>query len=200
MVPIILAADGGDVLGFPKALAAFGRKTALQIALENCEGMPPPIVVGSGRLARALKDGSGPTSQAPACNGRLVIHRPGPQGQIGSLLAGLQQVPERAAFMVYAIDYPLLTPAVVRRLLEGFSTRLPRHGIVVPRFRGRAGHPAIFAPEMRAELAVAASARAVIYRDPRRVKFVNVRTASIWEDFDTEAAYRRLLRKYLGQL
>lgn len=102
--------------------------------------------------------------------------------------------------MIYAVDYPLLTPAVVRRLLEGFRTRLPRHLIVVPRFRGRAGHPAIFAPDMRTELAATASARAVIYRDPRRVKFVNVPTASIREDFDTEAAYRRLLRKYLRQL
>ncbi|HEV3277135.1 MAG TPA: NTP transferase domain-containing protein [Terriglobia bacterium] len=194
--PIILAADSGSDLGFPKALAQFGRKTALEIAFENCARIEQPVLVASPRLGRALRNGDQAASAAvPGV--RVVIHRRGRRGQLGSLLAGLAMVPDDGAFMLYAVDYPLLTAAVVRRLLEGFRARLPCHSIAVPRFRGCAGHPVIFAPELRGELERAASARAVIYRDARRVKFVTVRQSSIGEDFDTAAAYRRVLGKYL---
>lgn len=99
--------------------------------------------------------------------------------------------------MIYAVDYPLLTAAVVRRLVKAFETRLAHQSIVLPRFRGRAGHPVIFGPELRGELAQAESARAVIYRDRARVKFVTVRDSSITKDFDTPAAYRRVLEEYM---
>lgn len=128
---------------------------------------------------------------------RFVVHRCGPRGQLGSLLAGLRFVPKDAAFMVYAVDYPLLTATVVKRLAEAFANRRPHQAVVLPKFRGRAGHPVIFAPELRRELAQAESARAVIYRDPGRVRFVAVRESSITKDFDTPAAYRRVLREYV---
>ena len=98
--------------------------------------------------------------------------------------------------MIYAVDYPLLTRPAVCRLMAGFARRRPEQMIAVPRFRGRAGHPVICAPGLRGELVRAESARAVIYRDAGRVKFVDVAESSIREDFDTPAAYRRLARKY----
>jgi len=182
-------------MGFPKALACFGRKTALAIALENCAGLAQPIVVASPTLAKLLAGAVAALHERRYS--RLVVHRRGSRGQLGSLLAGLRLVPAETAFMIYAVDYPLLTAAVVRRLVEAFKTRLARQSIVLPRYRGRAGHPVIFAPELRRELDCAESARAVIYRDPRRVKFVTVRDASITKDFDTPAAYRRVLGEYL---
>jgi CTP:molybdopterin cytidylyltransferase MocA len=221
IVPVILAADSGHKIGFPRALATFGTKTALQIAFENCSALAPPVVVVSPKLARLLGGAAGALHERqiwqedrPALDtprilqeqrsallerrySRLVVHQRGPRGQLGSLLAGLRLVPAEVPFMIYAVDYPLLTGAVVRRLVEAFKTRLARYSIVLPRYRGRAGHPVIFAPELRGELAGAESARAVIYRDPRRVKFVTVRDSSISKDFDTPAAYRRVLREYL---
>ncbi len=98
--------------------------------------------------------------------------------------------------MFYPVDYPLLTAAVIRRLADGFGGRLKQHMIAVPTFRRRQGHPVIFAPEMRQELAAAQTAREVVGREKRRVKLVAVGTPAIWQGFGTPAAYRRRLREY----
>jgi CTP:molybdopterin cytidylyltransferase MocA len=54
----------------------------------------------------------------------------------------------------------------------------------------------IFAPSLRRELEAASTAREVVYRDKRRIRFVRVRTEAIWLDIDTPAAYRRRVRQY----
>ncbi|HEV2176958.1 MAG TPA: NTP transferase domain-containing protein [Terriglobia bacterium] len=195
IVPIILAADAPAPGGFLRPFALFGNRTALQIAIDNCRTLAAPIVV-LGRRADARSD----RSVADALNDcEILIHRSNGSGQLSSLLAALRRLPPDAAFMLYPVDYPLLFPAVVRRLAEGFESRLPRHTIVAPRFRGRSGHPVIFAPEMRGELARAQTAREVVYHHPRRVKFVGVWTPAIWQDFDTEASYQRRLVEYIGK-
>ena len=98
--------------------------------------------------------------------------------------------------MLYPVDYPLLTPAAIRRLVAGFTRKRPEQMIVLPVFRGRSGHPVIFSPAVRRELASAHSAREVVEKDPRRVKRVPLRTSAIWQDFDTLASYRQLCRVY----
>jgi CTP:molybdopterin cytidylyltransferase MocA len=45
IIPIILAAGSSQALPFPKALAPFGRKTALAIAVENCSFWGRSLVV-----------------------------------------------------------------------------------------------------------------------------------------------------------
>ena len=102
--------------------------------------------------------------------------------------------------MLYPVDYPLLTPAVIRRLVTGFRNKLKHHTIVVPTFRRRRGHPVIFSPEMRQELANAQTAKEVVCRDKRRVKLVWVGTPAIWQDFDTLASYRSCRREYRRQI
>lgn len=101
--------------------------------------------------------------------------------------------------MVYPVDHPLLTPTLIRRIIAAFRNRRRGHRIVVPRFRGRAGHPTVFAAEMRSELRKAQTAREVVYREKGRVKFLPVRTPAIWQDFHTRASYRKCLREYQRQ-
>ena len=182
VVPIILAAGASPGLGFPKAVARFGSRTALEIALANCAALAPAVVV-LGSRARQVRAALPPGTRA-------VVNEKWRVGQLSSLLAGLALVPRGADFMLYPVDYPLLTPAIINRLVAGFAERLPRENIAAPRFRRRSGHPVIFASELRRELARAASAREVVYRDPARVKFVSVRSEAIWRDLDTAAAYR----------
>lgn len=191
IVPVILAAGRAPRLGFPQALARFGRRTALEIAVENCAGLARPIVVLGHRASRVRA--------AVPPGARAVVHAGWRSGQLGSLRAGLRRVPRGVAFMLYPVDYPLLTPAVVRRLVSGFRRKATQHAIVVPVFGRRGGHPVIFSPEVRGDLSKARSAREVVEREPRRVKFVPVKTAAIWEDFDTRASYLRCRRAYLRQ-
>jgi len=188
IVPIILAAGPARALPWPKALAPFGRKTALQIALENCAGLAPPVVVLGHRAAEVR-----PTVPPGV---RVVVNRAWQRGQLNSLLAGLRRVPPRAAFILYPVDYPLLRPATLRRLVAGFRSRRRHQSIVAPVFRRRQGHPVIFSAALRAELLRARTAKEVVERNPQRLKLVPVGTPAIWQDFSTPASYRRRRREY----
>jgi molybdenum cofactor cytidylyltransferase len=184
IVPVILAAGASKRLGFPKALARFGEKTALQIAVENCRSLARPIVV-LGAEARRIRP-----HVPKRC--RIVVNRSWRRGQLSSLLAGMKRVPLNASVMLYPVDYPLLTRATIDRLARAVG----RKPIVVPSFRRRGGHPVIFAPSIRRELEQAETAREVVYRDLKRIRFVIVRSAAIWLDIDTPAAYRRRVKDY----
>jgi len=189
--PIILA--GGDSSRFdtPKPLAEFDGRTALELAVGNCEGMERPIVVLGHRaeeIRRSIPKGA-----------RVAINREWQRGQLSSLLAGLRLVPRGAAFLLYPVDQPLLTAALVSRLIRAYHKRGPGKSIVMPRKGTRAGHPILCSGELRSELRRAQNAREVVYRDPRRVRYVPVRDAAIWTDFDSPATYRRCLRLFRRQ-
>lgn len=188
VVPLILAAGGPKALPFPKPLARFDAKSTLEIAFENCAGLERPIVV-LGYQAACVRE-------AVPRGAAVVVNRAWRSGQLGSLRAGLRRLPPSAAFLLYPVDLPLLTAAVIRRLVREFRRQANRYRIVVPSFRGRPGHPVIFSPELRAELATARTAKEVVKRDRGRVLVVSVGTPAIWQDFDTVATYLRRLRDY----
>jgi FO synthase len=190
IVPIILAA-GPSSLGCPKALAKFGESTALEIAVRNCAGLEVPIVVLGSDADRVR-----PSVPAGA---RVVLNPDWRSGQVSSLRAALAEIAPDANFMVFPVDYPLLTPAVIEKLAKAFRARSVCHAIAVPKFKDRGGHPVIFGAELRAEFESATTARDVVYRDPRRVKFVPVATNAIWHDLDSPAAYRVRVREYERQ-
>ena len=190
LVPIILAAgppsssDRRATKDFLKPLARFGKKTALEIAVENCAGLARPVVVLGYQVARMRP--------AVPRGARVVVNRRWRAGQLASLLAGLRRVPSGSAFMLYPVDYPLLTRATIRRLVKAFRLRRARQEIVAPVFQGRSGHPVLFAPGVRAELKQARTAKEVVYRDRRRLRLAPVGTSAIWLDYRTPSAYRRL--------
>lgn len=186
--PIILAAGPAPRLPFPKPLAPFAGKTALAIAVDNCRDLAPAIVVlgcQAARVRSAVPRGAG-----------VVVNRRWRSGQMSSLRAGLRRVPREAAFLLYPVDLPLLTPAIIRRLVRAFHQRGEQQAIVAPFFRGRTGHPVVLAPSLRRELARARTAKEVIERNERRVMTVGVRTPAIWQDFNTLTAYRKSLRRF----
>lgn len=189
IVPVILAAGRSSGRNFLKPLARFGDKTALHIAIENCAGLPRPVIVLGHRAAqvrRATPRGVG-----------VVVNRRWRAGQLRSLLCGLRRVPAGAAFMLYPVDYPLLTRRVVQRLVAGFRSRRAGIEMVAPVFRRRPGHPVVFSSVIRAELRRAHTAKEVVFRDRSRLRLVPVGTAAIWQDFRSPATYRQRLRAFL---
>jgi molybdenum cofactor cytidylyltransferase len=201
--PIILAAGRPGELPFPKALAAFGAKLALERAIETCAAMPGlarPIVVLGCSASRVLAGwkktlrANSPVrvnTRLPAPIARNVRWR---RGQLTSLVAGLSWVPRGAAFMIYPVDYPLISPALLAALIKAYRRREPQHQIVMPAIGRRAGHPVIVAPGLRAEFYGARTARDVIYRNGHRVLLLRVRDSAIFRDFDSLASYRLCLR------
>ena len=188
IVPILLAAGPSRGLPFPKALAAFADTTALEIAAANCAGYEQPIVVlgcHAARIRHAVPSGL-----------RVIINRGWRAGQHSSLLAALGVIPRCAAILVYPVDHPLLTRALVSRVARAFFRRRQGQFIVLPLAGKKVGHPTIFASELREELLAARTARDVVYADSQRVKFVKLNSDAVWLDFDNAASYRRCLREY----
>jgi len=175
-------------LPFPKALAKFGGKTALSIAVENCRELARPIVV-LGCDAQKVRP------EVPRA-AKIVVNARWREGQLSSLLRALEYVPLAAAFLLYPVDNPLLTRATVRKLAAAFRTRRLTQQIVMPRHKGSFGHPVIIAAELREEFFRAKMAREVVYRVPERIKIVTSRSAEIFEDFSTVESYQRCARKY----
>jgi 7,8-didemethyl-8-hydroxy-5-deazariboflavin synthase CofG subunit len=187
IVPIILAAGPSD-LGFPKALARFGGRTALEIAFENCAALAAPVVV-LGSDAERVRE----FAPAGAC---VVVNANWRAGQMSSLQAALAEIAPGTDFMLYPVDYPLLNREVIEKLTAAFRARSAGQAIAIPRCKNRGGHPVIFASELRTELDQSPTAREVVYRDAARVRFVRVTTDAIWRDLDSPAAYRARVREY----
>jgi molybdenum cofactor cytidylyltransferase len=190
IVPIILAAGSSKHLDFPKAVAKFGSKTALQLALENCEGLGRAIVV-LGSDARKIR----PAVPKGVC---VVLNRRWREGQMSSLRCALRHIPASAPFMIYPVDHCLLRRRTVQALVRAFQSREGSKQIVTPQHQGRLGHPIIVGSAMRREFFTEGTARDIVYRDPGRNLVIPMQTSTIYEDFDTTETYRRCLRKFFA--
>jgi CTP:molybdopterin cytidylyltransferase MocA len=188
IVPIILAAGSSQRLPFPKALALFGKKTALEIAVENCSFASKVLVV-LGADARTILPGVPKSAQ-------VVVNRRWREGQLGSLQAALKNIQRDAAFLLYPVDHALITRKIVEQLLRAFGQRLASEEIVMPRHQAAYGHPVIVSAAVRPELFDAKTAREVLYNAPQRIRVLDVNTTSILQDFDTTESYEECLRKF----
>ena len=178
-------------MGRAKALLAFRGSTFLEVILESCRSLAlgEAIVVAGPDIDKMLPDN--------ILGGARKILNPTPEsGPIGSIRLGIGALdPGAEGILVWHVDRPHVRPETVRRLLERFEEGAP---IVVPGFRGRRGHPAIFARAVFEELIQAPEgegARAVVRADPSRVSLVPVDDPAVVEDIDTPEAYRQLLER-----
>ena len=190
VVPIILAAGRSRNLRVPKALADFGGKTALAIAVENCEGLERPLVV-LGCHARRVR-------RAVPAEGQAILNRNWRKGQLSSLQCAFRYVPKKSAFLIYPVDQPLLRKPTIQKLVHAFRTRKSTQQIVMPRYKRTDGHPIIVSSVVRKEFFRAQTAREVVYRHPQRIRTVKVDTPSVYEDFNSPDSYRACLRKYFA--
>ena len=135
-----------------------------------------------------------------------VIEHPGwQQGQLSSLLAGLDAIDEPLveAVMVTPVDVPLVTPSTVAAVIAAWRrTRAP---IVRPADAStslgaggqRHGHPVIFDRAVFDDLRAAdlnIGAKAVFARHRDRILNVEVKDAGAFEDIDTPEDYERLFK------
>jgi len=190
IIPIILAAGPSPALPFPKALAPFGKKTALAIAIENCAPINQPVVVLGSDADQILP-------HVPA-SAKLVVNEHWRQGQLTSLQAALQQIPTNSAFLIYPVDHALLKPEIVQQLVQAFHIRSATQQIVMPRHNSNFGHPVIVSPTLRPEFFQSKTAREAIYRQPDRIRILEVNTSSIFADFNSLESYNLCLHNFLA--
>ena len=129
--------------GRPKALLPTGQgdETFLaRIVSALREGGVDDVVVVAGYHVEAIERAASLLAMPVR-----VLHNPAPEdGQLSSLLIALTAVdhPGVSAMLVTLVDLPLVLPATVRAVLEGYRrTAAP---IVRPARGGRHGHPILF--------------------------------------------------------
>ncbi|MEO7133215.1 MAG: nucleotidyltransferase family protein [Vicinamibacterales bacterium] len=201
---IVLAAGASSRMGQAKAALPFGQtgETVLsRIVSTILAGGVTEIAVVAGAHIDAVRHAM-PRHERRA---RVIEHPGWEQGQLSSLLAGLDAIdgPLLEAVMVTPVDVPLVTPFTVAAVISAWRrTHAPIVRPADPSTSLRAseqrhGHPVIFDRAIFADLRAAdpnigAKAVFAIHRD--RIVNVEVKDAGAFEDIDTPEDYQRLLR------
>ena len=191
MIPaIVLAAGASTRMGRPKAMLEAGGRTFLRGILETLRagGVADALVVVRPGDAAAIAE------IAATGFGRAVVNARADEGQLSSLVAGLDAIdgPDVEAALVTLVDVPLMTPATVRLLLA--RAVISAAPILRAVHHGRHGHPVIFKRRLFDALRQAdpsAGAKAVLRA--HEVEDVEVPDPGVAEDIDTPADYTRVL-------
>jgi molybdenum cofactor cytidylyltransferase len=188
---IVLAAGASSRMGAPKALLDFDGRSCVDLVLDACRAAGvSSIVLVTAPAGDAIRARAGQSIGA--------INEHPERGMLSSLQAGLTRLPSCDGFLIHPVDYPLVPPAEIRRLVEAFGSRGPAR-IFVPSCQHRRGHPVLvdvaLAPEYLA-LGTDGTARAVMAAHEREIAYLETADERVLMDMDTPADYQRCLARY----
>jgi CTP:molybdopterin cytidylyltransferase MocA len=187
-------------MGRPKAALPLGSagRTVLSCSVDTllAAGLPAVTVV-AGAHPDAVR------AAWPSRDRRVrIIEHPGwAQGQLSSLVAGLNAVadPQLEALLVTLVDVPLVSAATVRAVVAAWrKTRAP---IVRPVDGKLHGHPVIFDRVVFEELRgadPAVGAKAVFAAHLTEICDVPVNDPGAFQDLDTPEDYERIRQRQTG--
>jgi molybdenum cofactor cytidylyltransferase len=144
---LILGAGASQRLGPPKQLLPFRDTTMLGwvVAQAQRAGKLDEVVVVLGRAAAEIRE------RVDFGSARVVENPVFGEGCSSSYRAGLAAInPKSAAIMIILGDQPGITPEIVDSLAEAW--RHEQAPIALCAYRGRNGHPMIFARSMFEQL------------------------------------------------
>jgi molybdenum cofactor cytidylyltransferase len=189
---LILAGGASTRMGCPKALLDCQGETFLDRLIGILATRCRPVIVVLGHRAATIRAGLSRAGQAT-----FVVNQNYPDGQLSSLQCGLLAAPSACDGVLFTpVDHPAVAPATVAALAEAFERRAGAL-VVIPRFRGRHGHPVCCAREMIPDffaLEKGSQAREVIHRHSSRTRYVDVDDPGILADVDDPEAYRSLIQ------
>jgi molybdenum cofactor cytidylyltransferase len=127
---------------------------------------------------------------------RLVVNPDADRGQLSSVVCGVNAAdhPGVHGVMIAPVDAPLVTPETIRRMLAVFAAR--RAPVVRANYRGRHGHPVIFARQVfdslrRADPSI--GAKAVVHAHASDLIDVELDDPAVIMDVDNPEDYARML-------
>lgn len=169
LAAVILSGGASRRMGSPKALLSYQGRPFLDHLLEVAQH--PKIGV---RRVVLGADAEPIAKQANLTHDEIVINDEWERGQLSSIQAALRSLPpETDGIILFLIDHPLISAALVDELIEAFYTS--RKPIVLPFYAGRRGHPVIFSSGMYGELLSApleTGARAVVWAHANEIQAV----------------------------
>jgi CTP:molybdopterin cytidylyltransferase MocA len=160
LAAVILSGGASRRMGSPKALLPYRGGTFLEHLLKVADH--PRI--GWRRVVLGA-DAAAIAERVELRANEVVINENWEDGQLSSIQCGLRSLPAGTDGMLLClIDHPLISRELVGELVERFYAS--GKGIVLPAYKGRRGHPVIFASRLYEELLSApmeTGARAVVW-------------------------------------
>jgi molybdenum cofactor cytidylyltransferase len=182
---IVLAAGRSERMGTAKARLFLGDRRALDRVLDASQGAARTILVLNPTLPAPSGRNSGRFS--------VVINEHPEQGPLSSLqLALASESCPADHYLLFPVDYPLVERQVVEALVAAAAERRAR--VLIPTYRGRNGHPVVFAGALSSELVALApgrTARDVLLRPGAAIEKLEVPHESVRIDMDTPFDYGR---------
>ncbi len=186
---VVLAAGESKRMGRTKQLLEWEGRTILQRVLENLSrSRVDEVILVLGHEAERI------VQTLDTRRVKVVINKNYKAGMISSIQQGLINLNDTAeAFFIVLADQPAIGPEVFDRLIDEFRGILPKKSIILPAYRGRRGHPALFSAKYRQEaLGITGDVgfRQVLEEHPEEILTVEMETDSILQDIDTPEDYR----------
>src|SRR5665213_699717 len=212
LAAVILSAGESSRMGSPKALVPFRGRTFLQRLLDVVEQSssqmedikPAPdeapfskTNVGIGWTRVVLGAKADEIRDTLGLDPRAVIVNPRwKEGQLSSIQAAISGLSDTQTdgLLLFLVDHPLVSAPVVSELVENFYDS--GRAIVLPTFRGKRGHPVIFAQRLFAELLAAPAdqgARAVVWQHASEVLEVATDDEGVVLNLNDPESLRRAL-------
>jgi len=161
LAAVILSAGASTRMGSPKALILYRDSTFLQHLIE----VTRHPMIGVTRIV--LGAGAETIRTVAKLDPSIVVLNPQwEQGQLSSICAGVRSMEgmDTDGMVLCPVDHPLVSAHLVGDLVDRFyESKKP---IVLPTYRGRRGHPAIFSASLYGELLAAPAdkgARTVVW-------------------------------------
>ncbi|MBM4333830.1 MAG: molybdenum cofactor cytidylyltransferase [Deltaproteobacteria bacterium] len=190
---IVLAAGESRRMGQTKQLLEWEGKTILQQVLENLlDSRLDEVILVLGHEAERILE------KVDTRRVKVVINQNYREGMITSIQQGLLALHEQAeAFFIVLADQPGIGPEIFDRLISEFRRSTTQKNIVLPTYRGRRGHPALFGLKYKKEagrLKGDVGFRQILQEHPEDILAVEMDTDFILRDMDTPDDYQKQLR------
>ena len=183
---ILLAAGESRRMGKLKQLMPLGGRGILEHSIDNLLGSRVgEVIVVLGCEAEVL------VKKVATRPVRIAMNSAYQEGMSTSIARGLALVNDRVGAVMLALaDQPFIDSHVINRMIDEFDTH--SKGIVIPVYKGRRGHPIIFAIKYKGELLRLSGdtgGRAIIDQQPDDVLEVAVGSEGICIDIDNLSSY-----------
>lgn len=187
----ILAAGESRRMGSPKALLPYRGITFAEYLVKT---MKHPRV-GITRIVLGAR-AADIQERLRMDSGSIVVNENWQQGQLSSIQAAIRSLPPGATegLMICPVDHPLISEKLVNQLIEAFDSTRKR--IVLPTFRHRRGHPAIFQETLYDELLAASAevgARQVVWAHSHEILEVPVEEEGVILNLNDPATLKRAI-------
>lgn len=187
---VVLSAGESSRMGRPKALLPIDGQSFIEkiVGALKQSGIAR-IVVVLGFNADEMR------RQVEHLPVEIIVNPDYQQGQLSSLQAAirhLQTTESCDGMLVHLVDHPYIDSKLVRLMIERFGDS--GNVIVVPRHRGKRGHPVIFSKRLFQELLDAPrdqGAKAVVNAHRGETLEIDTEDVGITLDIDTPELYRQ---------